>query len=381
MKVAHLWYVVPFFGGAETWAIGLSKALVKLGVESKIVCWGADEPQEHQELFRVFKSNVSPSPDIIDALMNGAFMAERLEDYDLICCHHNDVIFPAVFSKSLHGSQVACMLHDPPMGWRLSEEGLASYRYVSEGSIRMNTVWKMFMHYSDLFFTNSRWNQKLYEKYDDISPVPLLGGVDHDVFKPDKRMREIFREKMRIDEATILLFYSSAAGRRKRHEILLRGLRTLVRSGYNVKCVLTCSKDRRSKSFHPLVERIIQDLGLEQYVLTFPATSDEVLRGLYNACDIYVHPANNEHLGMAIMEAMAVGKPVVAQANGGVPEILENDVEGFCFKTDSVDHIVKCIEKLITDKDLRERMGNKALEKSMSFSWQEVATHFLETVS
>jgi glycosyltransferase involved in cell wall biosynthesis len=81
------------------------------------------------------------------------------------------------------------------------------------------------------------------------------------------------------------------------------------------------------------------------------------------------------------MEAMAVGKPVVAQANGGVPEILENDVEGFCFKTDSVDHIVKCIEKLITDKDLRERMGNKALEKSMSFSWQDVATHFLETVS
>ena len=382
MKVAHLWYVAPLFGGAESWAIGLSKALRKLGVESEIVCWRTEGPTRHQDLFRTLGGDrVTYSADLIDALMNGAFMAEYLEEYDLLCPHHMDVLFPAVFSKSLHGSQVASILHAPPMGWKLSPEGLTSYRHVSETSRWMHTVWKMFLPYSDFFFTNSRWNQELHEEYEGISPIPLLAGVDHEIFKPDRGLRDEFRGKLKVDEGTILLFYSSAAGRRKRHEILLRGVRALIKRGHRVKCVLTCSKDRRTRSFHPLVGRIVEELGLGEHVQAFPATSDEVLLGLYNASDIYVHPANNEHLGMAIMEAMAVGKPVVAQCNGGVPEIVGEGVEGFLFKTDSIDHMVRSIERLIVDEELRETMGRKALERAKGFDWMEVARKFLQVTS
>jgi len=381
MRIAHLWYFVPIFGGAETWALGLSKALRSLGVTSDIVCWGTEKPRRDKEFFQVLKGNVSSSPDIIDALMNGAYMADRLGDYDLVCPHHSNVLFPSVFSKSLYGNQVACILHSPPIEWQLTEAGMSSYRSVSEKNQQMHTVWEMFMHYSDFFFTNSVWNQKLYEKYEDISPTPLLGGVDHDVFKPDKRLREEFREKLKVDDETVLLFYSSAAGRRKRHEILLRGLKELTRRKYRVKCILTCSKDRSTENFHPLVGRIIRKLGLEKDVFAFPATSDEEILGLYNASDIYVHPANNEHLGMSIMEAMATGKPVVAQANGGVPEIVKDGVEGLLFKTDSVEHMVKCLERLIIDEELRENMGRQAMTRAEGFSWLEVAKKFLQTVS
>jgi len=381
MRVAHLWYVVPLFGGAESWVIGLSKALRELGIRSEIVCWKTEGPTRDQDLFRVLGGNVSSTADIVDALMNGAFMARQLGEYDLICSHHIYTFFPAVFSKSLHGSQVACILHSPPMGWELSEEGLVSYRTVSEKSQQMYAVWKMFMPYSDFFFTNSKWNQGLYEKYEGISPTPLLAGVDREIFRPDMRLREEFREKLEVDDETILLFYSSAAGRRKRHEILLRGMRTLIKNGHKVKCILTCSKDRRTRNFHPLVARIVENLGLQEHILAFPATSEEALLGLYNACDIYVHPANNEHLGMAIMEAMAVGKPVVAQRNGGVPEIVEDGVEGLLFKTDGIDHMVECIEELIVDGELRETVGRKALERSKGFDWMEVARKFLEVTS
>ena len=381
MKVAHLWYVLPLFGGAERWAIGLSKALRRLGVKSEIVCWKTEGSPKDQAFIKVVGGDVSSKPDVIDALMEGAFMAERLESYDLLCPHHMDTLFPAVFSKSLYGSQVACILHSPPIGWKTSGEGLVSYRYISEKSRQMHTIWRMFIPYSDFFFTNSKWNQSLYERYEHISPIPLLAGVDREVFKPDKGLREEFRERLGVDEETLLLFYSSAAGRRKRHELLLRGLRTLVRRGYNVKCVLTCSKDRRTRSFHPLVGRIIKNLGLEEHVLAFPATNDEVLLGLYNACDIYVHPANNEHLGMAILEAMAVGRPVIAQRNGGVPEIVENGVEGFLFKTDSLDQMVRYIERLIVDGELREAMGRRALGKAKIFDWMKVAGKFLEAIS
>jgi len=78
---------------------------------------------------------------------------------------------------------------------------------------------------------------------------------------------------------------------------------------------------------------------------------------------------------------MAVGKPVVAQANGGVPEIVEDSVEGLLFKTDSVDHMVECIERLIVDEGLSETMGRKALKRAESFDWMEVARRFLQATS
>jgi len=381
MKVAHLWFVAPIYGGAETWAIGLSKALRKKGVQSDIVCWRTEGPLLEENIFKVLGGNVSSSPDVIDSLMYGAFMARQLRDYDLVCAHHIDVQFPAVFSKSLYGCQVASILHEPPMAWKLSNEGQVSYRTVSEKSQEVHTIWKMFLPYSDFHFTNSVWNQKLHEKYEGLSPIPLLGGVDHDLYKPDSRSRREYREKLKINEDTTVLFYSSAAGRRKKHEILLRALRDLVSRGENVKCILTCSKDRLTQSFHPLVGRIIEELRLEDNVLAFPATSREVLLGLYNACDIYVHPANNEHLGMAIMEAMAVGKPVVAQRNGGVPEIVEDSVDGFLFKTESIEDLVTCLAKLMEDKDLARSMGVNALRRSWSFDWTDVAKKFLDVTS
>jgi glycosyltransferase involved in cell wall biosynthesis len=130
-----------------------------------------------------------------------------------------------------------------------------------------------------------------------------------------------------------------------------------------------------------LVNRIIKELGLESEVFSFPAVNDESLVGLYNACDIYTHPANNEHLGMAILEAMACGKPVVAQRNGGVPELIDDNVNGLCFKTDSVDNMAFCVERLIGKSDLRAEFGKNALEKSKSFDWLQVAKKFRDVVS
>jgi glycosyltransferase involved in cell wall biosynthesis len=381
MKIGHLWYVTPLFGGAESWALGLSKALHQLGVESELVCWRREGLTTRRRFVRVLGGAISPHPDLMDALMNGAFMAEHLDEYDLLCAHHMPTFFPAVFAKSLHGSQVACILHSPPMGWRLSEEGLRSYRQVAEKSRQMYTVWKLFLPYADFFFTNSRWNQALYQRYEHLSPTPLLAGVDCDLFKPDARLRARFRDELKVDEETTVLFYASAAGRRKRHELLLRGVRALVKRGHRVQCILTCSKDRNVRDFHPLVQRIVAGLGLAASVQAFPATSEEVLLGLYNACDIYMHPANHEHLGMAILEAMAVGKPVVAQANGGVPELVTDGVEGFLFKSDSLRQMVDGIERLIGDDALRATTGARARTRAEGFNWLDVARRFLQAFS
>lgn len=82
----------------------------------------------------------------------------------------------------------------------------------------------------------------------------------------------------------------------------------------------------------------------------------------YQAADVYIHAAHVEAWGLTITEALACGTPVVATAVGGIPEQIENGVSGFLVPSGDVEAMVDHIVKLLTDEDLRERLGRQAAE-------------------
>ena len=59
--------------------------------------------------------------------------------------------------------------------------------------------------------------------------------------------------------------------------------------------------------------------------------SGEKKYGYYKSADIYVHPSRYETFGVAILEAMACGKPVVAYNVGGIPFVVEDERTGLLF--------------------------------------------------
>lgn len=88
---------------------------------------------------------------------------------------------------------------------------------------------------------------------------------------------------------------------------------------------------------------------------------DPLLDGVYDAADVVCQLSRwKEAFGWTNAEAMACGKPVVATAVGGIPEIIEDGVSGFLVQprhpADAADRILR----LLRDNDLRERMGARA---------------------
>jgi glycosyltransferase involved in cell wall biosynthesis len=99
---------------------------------------------------------------------------------------------------------------------------------------------------------------------------------------------------------------------------------------------------------------------------------DEVDR-LYERAAVVVLPSYREGLPLCVLEAMAHGRPVVASAVGGIPELVEDGVTGFLVEPGDVAGLRAAIEKLLTDPALRRRLGRAARARvAERCSWDRV---------
>jgi glycosyltransferase involved in cell wall biosynthesis len=78
-----------------------------------------------------------------------------------------------------------------------------------------------------------------------------------------------------------------------------------------------------------------------------------------------------EIFGLIIIEAMSLGKPVIASNIGGIPEIVENNKTGLLFESEKVENIKECILKYFNNKDLAVQHGKNAYEKVINHYTEE----------
>jgi len=82
--------------------------------------------------------------------------------------------------------------------------------------------------------------------------------------------------------------------------------------------------------------------------------------------DIYVSPSLGESFGMVIVEAMALGLPVVSFASGGPAEIIDNGLSGLLIPAGDTPGLIRAIESLVADSSLRGGLARAARERFQS---------------
>lgn len=108
------------------------------------------------------------------------------------------------------------------------------------------------------------------------------------------------------------------------------------------------------------LEKEIEKLNLTNRV-KLPGDSEHVAEDIADAF-IYVLPSDTEGLPNALMEAMALGLPVIATdcPCGGPKSLIEDGVNGLLTPVNDVEAMKKCLERLITDRDLRQKISKNA---------------------
>lgn len=101
-------------------------------------------------------------------------------------------------------------------------------------------------------------------------------------------------------------------------------------------------------------------LGAQDKVIFTGYVSDEDLRDLYNLADVYVGPGSAELQGLAVMEAMAAGKPILAVNAVALPELVEEGVNGYLFEATPEDLSRKMLRMVQRQHDW-QAMGESSL--------------------
>lgn len=125
------------------------------------------------------------------------------------------------------------------------------------------------------------------------------------------------------------------------------------------------------------LERAVQDGGLTSNVMFLGVRSD--VYDVMAAFDVLALPSLHEGIPMVLLEAMAIGIPIVASNVGGIPEILKDETEAFLVPSGDVVVLASRLNEYAESSDLRDRLSRAAKARvQIEFSIQKSAMNMHE---
>jgi len=272
-----------------------------------------------------------------------------------------DIVHSNGFGPHLYGSFVALLarcrsvwqIYDPPtaLSW---QQGiikrlylrLPTSRYVFSADITRDVFLKGKMVASPTM---------LYPASDRIQPGMTLNPTTLDV---DVRTR------FGLDATARVVLMLARLQPTKGHDTLLQAAPHVLQTFPNIRFVIVGgSLFGMHEEYGRSIQETARQMGLANRVVFTGFCDNETVLALLFSCELLVHPAFSEPFGLAIVEAMAAGKPIVATRVEGPAQIVLDGQTGFLVEPDDADALSTAICRLLRDPVEARAMGRHGLER------------------
>jgi glycosyltransferase involved in cell wall biosynthesis len=240
-------------------------------------------------------------------------------------------------------------------------------------------LWKFNTFVSDLLVAVSNAIATPIGFYFKKKIVTIYNGIDVDDLLKSLSPQDVLRSEFPILSGKRVVGMVAQIVPLKRHKLFLESMREVLERIEDVMfVVIGDSPDSKQLSLDDL-RAYAQKLSMADKVIFTGSRADVPL--LLKSFDILVHPADREPFGRVIMEAMALGVPVVATASGGPSEIIEEGISGFLVDVGDKKNIVEKVVMLLKDSPLRQAIGGKGQERiRRSFNLKDTVCRFNDVV-
>lgn len=269
--------------------------------------------------------------------------------------------------------------------WQLREEGWLSHyvrtvHHMDDFTSRvLIECQERSIREPDVLVTVSRyWRDELIARFGRASVV-IYNGVEERFFLDEPR-RAVLRERYGLNGKTVFLTVGGVEPR-KNTLTLLRAFAEVKKN--NEDSLLWIAGGETLFDYRPYREQFeaewrtlpapIRD-GIQ---LLGPVTDEELLE-LYRASDCFVQPSTKEGWGLAVMEAMASGVPVIASTIPVFREYLTDGVNALLVDPENAAALAERMGRLCTDEELRHRLVSQGRESVRRYTWRAAAQRHLE---
>ena len=189
----------------------------------------------------------------------------------------------------------------------------------------------------------------------------MYNGINLEQFKPKQKDKNT-KEQIKILSVARLI-------EEKGIPYLLKACKILEEKGYSFVCEIIGEREDSFANEYVKIKKLHNRLDLKDRVLFSGALPFAEVLKKYEEADIFVLPCVvAQHGGRditpnSLIEAMAMKLPVVSTKITGIPEIVDDDINGILIAPNDEDVLAKAIIRLIENKDLRERLSRNARKK------------------
>ncbi|MGQ9515492.1 MAG: glycosyltransferase family 4 protein [Thermoproteota archaeon] len=211
----------------------------------------------------------------------------------------------------------------------------------------------------DVFMTNSQYTAQFVKQIYRVTPQVVNPGVDLENFSGEVFVKEspIILSVCRIDPI-------------KRVELLIKAMKLVLKDLHNIKLYIVGSTDY-SPNYTQYLISLIKKLGLENNVFITGKVLKRSLVKFYEMCDIFCLFSKEETFGIAVLEAMSCGKPVIVSARGALPYLVKDGKTGFVVQSDREKDYAEKMKFLLTHPEIRAKMGEEGRKMvENSFTWK-----------
>lgn len=193
--------------------------------------------------------------------------------------------------------------------------------------------------------------------YNVQTPI-VYNGIPNERFQITGEVRSVWRKREGIDDSEVTFLHIGRFSPQKNHLLLIQAFEQAISKHPNLKLLLVGDGELR-----PDIEKIVKEKSLGHNICFLGLRQD--IPELLTACDSFILSSDWEGVPMTILEAMAVGRPVIATSVGGVPELVEDEVSGLLVPPGNARALSQAMVQLADDLSLREKMGKQSQKRAL----------------
>lgn len=369
MRIAFIIRKISGTTGGRRALYEVSSRLLKLGHEVRIFTNKLDEKDSFKELLALPIEVVPCRESVIGHLTALMLSLEAVKTGKAAAQWRPDVVvvegLPSWFPPYFYGiddSAGAVFLHVPPeRSWFPPATNLLRKIY----NLPLKRWEKVSLRKLKVFIANSHYTARSFQELDLMNSIPVevaYLGVDHSRIYPTWE-----------DEGFVLCL--SRIDPRKNLELAIQAM-THVKA--DAPLMMVGTMEQAYSEYREKLSYLVQELNLVGRVKLQIVSGDVDVIPLIQKCSVFLAPGLRETFGLAPLEAMACGKPVVASKAGALPEIIGD--RGFLLEPEP-EEWGQTIDSLLQDPGLRKKLGERAFERSRLFTWDRHAERLLEIFS
>lgn len=245
------------------------------------------------------------------------------------------------------------------------------------GSWTPDKIRKYFLHRASRLVTVSRALTAGFPRAVAQRVQVVYDGVDLERFHPC-RTGEPVRDELGIEKDQLVVGMVSRLDPLKGQDTLIRAVGILQRDFPRLILLLAGETSVRDRWYRSHLEQLARELCPLGRVIFMGTRGD--IDGVTNAMDVAALPSRDEGFGLTMVEAMASGKPVVATAVGGIPEVVEDGVTGFLVPSGDPQALARALQTLLSNPGLRIAMGQAGRRRAENLFDIKAHVHAMENV-